>query len=359
MQSQFKYILDFNKRKQKFNQIINKIERKLKVTKLRSLPVYLDIVPTKRCNIKCIFCIKYDSSGILDMSLDTFNRIVKLLFPYPTSVNFCSGGEPFLNKNLLKMLKVCKENNIHTYVLSNGMSLTGEIIEQIVKENLIDNLGISFDGVNRKTIEEIRIGVSCERVLDNIKKIKEKQKEMNKMVPLITFAYCLMRRNIEELPEFIKMASEIGVKRVFCQYLAVANEIDEKESLFFHPDIAKKYFNLARKSAQEFNVELQLPPEIKRNSNEIKTCYEPWGFMMVDTDGRVIPCYKGWDAISMGNIKECQNIYEIWNGKKYQEFRKTVNSVNPYFLYCQICFNRKGFNNEENHLVRKFWEKLK
>lgn len=354
-----KYILNPNKRKQKINQIINKLERKLKAKRLRSLPIYLDIVPTKRCNIKCIFCIKYDSGETMDMSMDTFKIIVKKLFPYPLSANFCSGGEPFLNKNLLRMLQVCKDYAVNTYVLSNGMLLTQKIIEQIVKNGLIDSLGISFDGAEKKTVEGIRVGVNHEKVLENIGSIVESKKRYNKKIPNISFACCLMRRNIEELPKLIEMAAKIGIGKVFCQYLAVANDIDEKESLFFHPDLAKKYFDLAKGIAEKLNIELQLPSEINKNLNTTKFCYEPWSFMMIDTDGRIIPCYKGWDAISMGNITACNSIYEIWNSKKYRKFRTTVNSSAPYFHYCNICSNRKGFNRVESHLVRRYWEDKK
>jgi len=254
------------------------------------------------------------------------------------------------------MLQVCKDYDVNTYVLSNGMLLTQEIIEQIVKSGLIDSLGISFDGADKKTVEGIRTGVNHEKVLENIRSIVESKKRHNKKIPNISFACCLMRRNIKELPELIEMAAKIGISKVFCQYLAVANDIDEEESLFFHPDLAKKYFDLAKGIAGRLNVELQLPSEINKGLNATKFCYEPWSFMMIDTDGRIIPCYKGWDAISMGNITANTSIYEIWNSRKYREFRRTINSSDPCFHYCHICSNKKGFNSVESHIVRRYWE---
>ena len=41
--------------------LLNSVEGKIKKTKLYSHPIRLDVVPTKRCNLNCTFCIQYST----------------------------------------------------------------------------------------------------------------------------------------------------------------------------------------------------------------------------------------------------------------------------------------------------------
>jgi MoaA/NifB/PqqE/SkfB family radical SAM enzyme len=82
---------------QNVNRGINRWERLNSSTHLRSRPLLIEISPTKRCNISCIFCIKYRTKGPKDMSLERYNKIAAMLFPTAVRVSFCTGGDPLIN----------------------------------------------------------------------------------------------------------------------------------------------------------------------------------------------------------------------------------------------------------------------
>jgi MoaA/NifB/PqqE/SkfB family radical SAM enzyme len=115
-----KYILKRLTIRRAINYILYKFFKKFNIEKCYHYPTKLDIVPTKACNLDCIFCIKYTTGGSKQLSLENFEKIAAKLFPYSLMVSFCSGGEPFLNKDMVKMLEISSEYNISTTIITNG-----------------------------------------------------------------------------------------------------------------------------------------------------------------------------------------------------------------------------------------------
>ena len=51
-------------------------------------------------------------------------------------------------------------------------------------------------------------------------------------------------------------------------------------------------------------------------------CQHPWYSMTIKSDGEAAMCMEDFNnEIILGNILE-ESLHDIWNGKKYQEFRK-------------------------------------
>ncbi len=316
----------------------------------RTKPIFIDIVPTKRCNLDCIFCVKYETKGQADIDLKTFKNIAKQLFPYALFVYFCSGGEPFLNKDMKEFLRICKKYKIAVGLVTNGSFLTKELCEFLIKNTSLYNISISFDGAKKKTVEDIRKNINYDKVVEGMKNLAETRKRLRKKTPILTIRYSVMMQNIKELPELVEKAKEWGIDEVRVNYLSVVNKMSAEDSLFENKVLAEKWFNEAKKKAKKYNVKLILPPKIdnvKRND----PCYMPWRFTMIDTDGTVRFCYRSWSN-PVGNIKNEKNFSKIWNNKDYKEVRKTVNTKKPYYRYCDICPYKKGAGYYSAHTNR-------
>lgn len=87
----------------------------------------------------------------------------------------------------------------------------------------------------------------------------------------------------------------------------------------------------------------------------------------VAPDGNIMPCCVG-DATkeSLGNINECSDWSEIWNGEKYKEFRRNMVSGKKNAI-CSFCYDtekfselssRKWRNNQFEHLYDDYIDKL-
>jgi radical SAM protein with 4Fe4S-binding SPASM domain len=328
---------------------------------LRSMPQRIDIVLTKACNLACTFCVDYETPGAKRVSIENFTKIGAQLFPTARSVSICSGGEPYLHKGLEDLLRFVKRYRVATWVLSNGMLLREDRMRTIIREDLITAQGFSVDGFEAATVEKIRVGATLPTVLDNIRMVLRVREEERKRYPSIVIRYALMRSNIEELPAAVERWGEMGISAIDSNYLAVCNGIDHQESLFFHQELMERVFAEARRVKERYpGMQLNLPRTIREEqAAPTKRCKAPWNFVKIDTDGRVLPCYRAWEAMSMGKVYDDDGISfdEIWNSEDYQALRRTVNddTTTKYFPYCSRCEYRFGWGDLNQHLGYEEW----
>ena len=63
-------------------------------------------------------------------------------------------------------------------------------------------------------------------------------------------------------------------------------------------------------------------------------CRRPWSLMYFTAHGRAIPCCiapfstRGYDGFTLGDATQ-QSLRQIWNGPRYQEFRRALISNEP------------------------------
>ena len=158
--------------------------------RVKHKPIMLRLEISKACNQKCVMCahgqtdFRLQKGDAKHMSLEVFEKVVAPLLQ-TTSVTSAFGlGEPFLNKEFLKILKRAKQINplMHIFVSTNGTLLSEEISKEIVAEGLIDVLQISIDGAREETYAKIRKrakpGNDYNRVLDALKTIINIKKKL-------------------------------------------------------------------------------------------------------------------------------------------------------------------------------------
>jgi radical SAM protein with 4Fe4S-binding SPASM domain len=351
--------------KQLVNTAIHMCELVIQKSVLNSLPVVLDVTLTKKCNLKCIFCKKYETFGDKQVSIENFRALASKLFPKALAVNFCSGGEPYCHKQLVELLRIVRQYHVKAHVSSNGMLLEESLIRTIAQEELISEHSFSIDGIKASTVEKIRINSDLGIILNNIKSLLRIYKEVGKGKPSVLIHYVLMRANIEELPEAVQYWSNMGVEALSCDYVSICRNLDPQESLYFHQELTERIFKKARKVAKRFpHFKLHLPLTIRQEQAQRKvpmTCKRPWRFAQIDSDGRVFPCQMSWGAITMGNIynKSIEFKRDIWNNTAYKSLRRTTNNdtVKKFFSYCSVCKNRFGKGNLAGHLEDETWFK--
>ena len=122
-------------------------------------PITLFVDPASACNFSCPFCPTghqklIDETGRFQgvMKLDLFKKIVDDLkeFPQPVKVlRLYKDGEPFLNKNLAKMIAYAKQSGAVKYIdtTTNGSLMTPARLEPVLEAGL-DKINISVDGMD-------------------------------------------------------------------------------------------------------------------------------------------------------------------------------------------------------------------
>lgn len=140
-------------------------------------PKYIDLRIGNICNLKCVHCFTGNSSKWYEdkLLLDKYENTPNLKFNNDwisekgnvwswikkniddiVCINVL-GGEPFVHKDHLNFLDWCvinKKTHLHLKYITNGISLTPDLINKLQKFNKVD-LGISLDAIE-KTAEFLR-----------------------------------------------------------------------------------------------------------------------------------------------------------------------------------------------------------
>lgn len=108
-------------------------------------PIFAQIEISTRCNLNCKICP--DKSNEL-MSFEDFKSIIDRM-PLLNLVQLQGVGEPFLNPDLFKMIKLLKDRNIKMRIVTNGIATDEEIIRYF-DNNIIENACISVDSYHNQ-----------------------------------------------------------------------------------------------------------------------------------------------------------------------------------------------------------------
>jgi molybdenum cofactor biosynthesis enzyme MoaA len=164
----------------------------LKVTEPIALdyPINIEIQLGNLCNLKCLMCHETDSSAILQENQQlginltdqkdynwgdiAFKNLNSLLSTRPKVINI-RGGEPFYNKNLLKLITdlsnrgICSNTMLH--ITTNATIINSQWIDVLKKFKLV-RLMVSVDATN-ELYEYMRFPAKWNTVAKNIKSLQE------------------------------------------------------------------------------------------------------------------------------------------------------------------------------------------
>jgi MoaA/NifB/PqqE/SkfB family radical SAM enzyme len=110
-----------------------------------SHPILVQIVPIRRCNLDCTYCNEYDKVSA-PVPLETMLARIDRLGDLGATIITLSGGEPTLHPDLDAIIRRIRERGAIATLITNGLLLTPERIEQLNQAGL-DYLQISIDNV--------------------------------------------------------------------------------------------------------------------------------------------------------------------------------------------------------------------
>ena len=329
------------------NNRLNRWETYFQKEILDSRPVIVQIPTGTKCNLKCVFCTDREgkaSENYYDLSFEDFISLSEPIF-LSSMLQLYGWGEPFINPEYEKMFDYVVDNfeGIKFYISTNGSLLNDTWINKLAKYNN-SIINISLNASTAATYGSIMKRDKFEQVMRNIKKLDEARRKVEGCMTKIFLSFVNTDKNIDELPEFVEIASEINAGVI----IQDMNIIEQKHAnLMVHPDKARYVLNLAQKKALEKKVQFcsfsSLPrdhlnnPDLASNSGPIPDdipllppppgqCYEPWQRILMSADGTVSPCCNS--QMNLGNLHE-KTFQEIWNGDMYIYLRQTVNTPNP------------------------------
>ena len=324
------------------NYFLNSQERMEGKIELKSLPISVMFPTGKRCNLKCKMCIdRKKQEDHKDLSFETFCKFDPGI-EFALSVAIYGWVEPFLNpdyhKNMDYILQRYPGILIH-------ISTNGTLINEKWRNKLVSTtncfLNVSINAINKETYSKLTGYDKLATVITNLRALKDLKRKKNSKFPIITLSFILLKENINELPDFIKLAEGLDADGVIISDLIQLKSFHVSMSVEDIPGIALNAYQKAKSIIDYSDKKLTLtqftdvPYLPSENSN---ICTDPWESFKIGENGEVsICCYANH---AFGNILK-QTITEIWNSEEIKFYRATVNTKNPPEP-CQLCPKKRA-----------------
>ena len=127
---------------------------------------------TERCNLKCKHCFVSSLPEGNDLSFEIIRDTIlpKLKNANVTRITL-TGGEPMVHRDIMNIMKLLSDNNIHITLCTNALGLNEEKIIKMKQLNDI-HVNVSLDGFSSKSHGKFRGNDSeivFNKVIENIK----------------------------------------------------------------------------------------------------------------------------------------------------------------------------------------------
>lgn len=312
------------------------LEIKAGIGRVSSRPSAVELPVAGKCNLRCEMCgLSHGDPLWPNWTLDQVSQFDPIL-RYAQLVNPTGAGEPLLVKEFINMLSYFSELRLSTSFFSNGTLLDDQMIDRLLKCK-ISTINFSIDGATKETYEKVRKHARFETVLGNVRRFIDRKNQLKLSQPLVRIAVVLLRDNIHEFPDLIRLGKEIGVNGIYSA--KVVTYVVPELLLENDPVRANSYLREGRRVAAELGISLWAPDDLPEapvgaaapsgETSKTKPCFcsHPWGQMVVINDGHVTPCCYYNDKIDDGlefwNIKE-HSPTDCWNSPALVSLRRRM-----------------------------------
>lgn len=326
------------------SKIFSKLHRGLNI--LRPYPEWVVIEPTNICNLTCPTCItgsKRMNRVERMMSFVEFKNIIDQIKDHVKEISLFNFGEPFLNKELLSMIRYATRCGIHVTTSTRGGFFTSrQFCLDLVKAGL-DHLIFSLDGADQETLDKYRKGLNFHNVIEGIKLISESKKELGLDTPKIELQFMLMKHNEFQRDSMKRYADRLGVDVYSEKTMGIGNFMTSSE----FQKVAKELLPDNPSYSRYF---LKHDGMYAAKGEICNRCWYVYKATVINSDGNVVPCC--WDTYSehvMGNVWK-DSLKYIWSGEKYQDFRKQIRLNRKEISICKTCpIDRRFFKMWRKH----------
>lgn len=298
------------------------------------LPVRaLQIETSSICNFRCASCSlslpDYDRPE-RHMTPEQFASVLAA-FPTVEKIELQGVGEVFLNPAVLDLIRVATDRGVRVHTFSNASKIDRALAFDIVRSGL-EHINFSMDGADETTFRRLRKGGTLKRYRRCVTNLLQARAALGSKTPGIGVMSVLSKENMDQLPQMLAIAEELGVDSLIATKLNEGPKPDQRPLLLDEEDRAALDALLPYRG----RVEL-IPAWTPWTTAERMDCYWPKGMTYVTIEGDVTPCCNFFDSreINLGNVFQ-QSGDEIWNGEAYKEFRRRL-AAGDLPSKCQTC----------------------
>jgi MoaA/NifB/PqqE/SkfB family radical SAM enzyme len=323
---------------------------------------------TDNCNQRCIYCEvgrDYNLASKCELKLYDILWIIDQMVAHNIPKIELYGGEPFLSKDLFKIIKYASKQKVKLTISSNGM-LISKLDEDDIKLLKYYNIEIylSVDSFKDSILSKIR---GIQNVLNSVLITINKLQSVN--IP-ITISSVISKYNYQELFSSVVFANELGIKKMSFQPINYYTNYSDRypienkaqlnvdiHNLQILTDQLKKILKFQKKHLIKTNADILLlwissyihsATSIKRSPMFFEKllnrfyCWDIFSVIAINYDGNMIACDLSSSKIKIQENKHL-GLIELWRIVN-KESKKIFIEKKHYFSYCNGCCNHFSRN---------------
>ena len=321
------------------------------IAELNPKVVFIEV--TNQCNLLCQTCPRtyFQREPLKTLSLNEFIFIAEQ-FPQMQRALLHGIGEPMLNAELPEIIRYLKERKVEVIINSNGTLLTDKWQRNLIQSGL-DQYRCSIDGATDETYARIRGVALLHRLKKGLEGLVRTKERLGMTTPNISIWCVATRENLQELPDLLRLATDLGVSEVYVQRM-----------VYFARQPDQQYGMACNEIAifgKEDNVEVKIIDECTRFSSELgirflasggrdpinslaaarladfspwQACMRPWTTAYITANGNCLSCCispfatDDYQNLILGNLF-VRPFHEIWHEPLYRKLRTDLLSEHP------------------------------
>ncbi len=218
-------------------------------TKINSLPLFVKIELSARCNLACTVCLHSHTNDNLQqnfsvrMPMPTYKRLVDEMQNRIFGLSLYYMGEAFLNPDIIEAIRYACQYHLSTHISSNfSFPMPEALVRDIVKSGLT-HLTVCIDGLTNNTYQKTRVNGDVELVIKNLRRIMSEKTKQKSRYPQIEIQFIQFAHNTNELYDVLRLFSELKADQVAVIKGSLHNYTD------MHPDNYHIFYPLKKKPA--------------------------------------------------------------------------------------------------------------
>lgn len=337
-------------------------DRDLHFGEIAPYPNYLNLEVTTRCNLHCVMCPH--GLGVMGETRDVGQAVIDSLWPWfeHSQILHLTGiGEPLLAGpfwDILQRLKSQHLTSTKVHIHTNGVLLSDHNIARLLDLPL-SIIYFSIDSPDPDTYYRIR-GVSLEKVLQGVRRLIKGAQDKGRHDLIFGIVMVLMRENMAQLPQMVRLAADLGIPIVNPQHLvdmgSMQWEVEARDGWRFNYQeqvlweewsFADRWMLQAIEEAERHHIrivgaDLLLETRIEEPKRyfsldavpglystrcedadyTLADCPHPWRWLYIKENGNAMPCCYARETV--GNILIDGGPGAVWNGPRLRVLRKDL-----------------------------------
>ncbi|WP_016732751.1 radical SAM/SPASM domain-containing protein [Saccharolobus islandicus] len=272
---------------------------------------------TRKCNLKCLHCYinaspESEDGSTTEEALRLIDEMAEMKIP----LIIMSGGEPLMRRDFFELASYARIKGIKLALSTNGTLITESVAKKL-KELDFSYVGISLDSYDPEFHDKFRgLNGAFNMTVKGIKNAIN--------VGLnVGLRFTITARNIHQIDEYVKLALELGVKRITFYHLSASGRGKELREWMYTPEeydsFINKMINYAIKLSGKIEIETTLgqfdgvyiAKKLARDEEELEKYMKfvensgGCGRKMISIypNGDVYPC-QFIDFYKLGNVRE-------------------------------------------------------